>query len=434
MYAEHLALRRARADAIVDSLAPAGMLLAAGTPFRYHADDQHAPFRTNAHFAHWLPLTGSGHLLVVKPGRRPRLVRVTPRDYWHWHAGAAPEAEREWAQHFDIVEVADAEAAWRAVEVTPGTAYVGDRPDEALHHGVAPAGINPADLLARLDWDRACKTPYEIACMEQAQVHAARGHVAARAAFEAGASERAIHHAYVAAVGCVDHELPYESIIALDDHAATLHYTPKTSRADARVLLIDSGASERGYASDITRTWTRAGCDPLFEELRVAMDAVQRSLCELVRPGVPYLDLHLAAHRRIGDLLHALGILAVGGDAAFERGLTAVFFPHGLGHFLGLQVHDVGGRQSASQGGETPPPAAFPSLRTTRTLEPGHVVTIEPGVYFIDMLLEPLRASAAARDVDWRLVERLSPFGGVRIEDDVLVTEDGHRNLTRAHI
>ena len=111
-----------------------------------------------------------------------------------------------------------------------------------------------------------------------------------------------------------------------------------------------------------------------------------------------------------------------------------VFFPHGLGHFLGLQVHDVGGRQSAPAGGITPPPAEYPSLRTTRTLEPGHVVTIEPGVYFIDLLLEPLRGTPAGADIDWTLVERLRPLGGVRIEDDVLVTDDGHRNLTRPHV
>lgn len=432
MYAEHVALRRRRADAILAELALEGMILAAGTPLAYPADDQHAPFRRNAHFAHWLPLEGAGHLLEVRPGRRPHLVRVVPRDFWHWHE--PPDTAAEWQQHFRISVVPDAAAAWRAVTPTPRTAYVGDDPQQALEQGIAEGLSNPPPLLARLDWDRACKSGYEVDCLEQAQARAALGHHAARASFEQGGSELEIHHAYVRAAGCVDADLPYQSIVALDEHAATLHYTPKHDRREGRVLLIDSGAAMHGYAADITRTWTRGDCDRLFEELRIALDAVQRSLCELVRPGLSFIGLHAGAHRRIGDLLHALGIIRRGGDEAVRSGLTAAFFPHGLGHFLGLQVHDVGGRQREPAGGVSPPPQAWPALRTTRMLETGQVLTIEPGVYFIDLLLEPLRQSRLSAEVNWTLVERLAPLGGVRIEDDVLVTAEGHRNLTRPRI
>ena len=122
------------------------------------------------------------------------------------------------------------------------------------------------------------------------------------------------------------------------------------------------------------------------------MDSLEQALCAMVKPGVHYPEIHLAAHRLIGELLAAQGIIRCSAEAAVETGLTSVFFPHGIGHLLGLQVHDIGGHQTAAAGGRTPPPASHPFLRLTRTLEPGTVVTIEPGLYFIDLLLAKARA------------------------------------------
>ncbi len=109
-----------------------------------------------------------------------------------------------------------------------------------------------------------------------------------------------------------------------------------------------------------------------------------------------------------------------------ESGLTRAFCPHGLGHLLGVQVHDVAGRVDAA-GRPPPPPEAHPALRLTRSLEAGMVVTIEPGLYVIPMLLAP---TVGGSDVDWGLVERLAGHGGIRIEDNLVVTADGARNLT----
>ncbi len=105
-----------------------------------------------------------------------------------------------------------------------------------------------------------------------------------------------------------------------------------------------------------------------------------------------------------------------------------------MGHFLGLQVHDVGGRQKAPEGGTVPPPPQYPYLRTTRTIEENQVFTIEPGVYFIEMLLRPHREGPKKELFNWDLIPHLFQHGGVRIEDNVLVTKEGHRNLTRPHI
>jgi Xaa-Pro dipeptidase len=114
-----------------------------------------------------------------------------------------------------------------------------------------------------------------------------------------------------------------------------------------------------------------------------------------------------------------------------ETGVTAAFFPHGLGHLLGIQVHDVGGHQENEAGGTIDPPSGHPFLRLTRILDENMVVTIEPGLYVIDMLLDELRGTPAENHVNWRTVDWLRPFGGVRIEDDIRVLPDGAENLTR---
>ena len=130
-------------------------------------------------------------------------------------------------------------------------------------------------------------------------------------------------------------------------------------------------------------------------------------------------------------LLAEAGILRIPAEEAFEKGLTYPFLPHGLGHLLGIQVHDVAGRQVDREGTIAPPPARHPALRTTRVIEERMVFTIEPGLYFIPMLLEPFRAGTHSAAFDWALVDRLIPSGGIRIEDNVFVGKDANRNLTR---
>jgi len=148
---------------------------------------------------------------------------------------------------------------------------------------------------------------------------------------------------------------------------------------------------------------------------------MQQRLCAAVKPGMGYEDLHDESHRQVASILRDAGISRLPADELVARGITRAFYPHGLGHSLGLQCHDVGCALR-------PPRADNPFLRNTTQVAPAQVFTIEPGLYFIDALLAPLRSSA---DIDWKLVDEVAQLGGIRIEDDVVVQDAGIRNLTR---
>ena len=322
--------QRSTAQALADTAFEA-LVISSGKVYTHFADDQDAPFHPTPHFAHWCPVAGPHHLLVLCQGRRPRLIRFAPEDFWYEQA---PLGNPFWASAFDIEEVGSVEDAWKALGALPRAAYIGNETDRAEAAGLA---LNPTLLTAHLDWHRTTKSPYEVACIEEATVIAARGHQAAREAFLAGGSELEIHYTYIQAAGLVDHEMPYGSIVGLNEKGAILHYEGK--RADVRngqVLLIDAGAQVRRYAADITRTVAAPHCHPTFQSLVQGMERVELALCDQVKPGLAYGDLHHQGHLLIADLLQAQGILKAGPEEALEKGLSRPFFPHGLGHHHGL--------------------------------------------------------------------------------------------------
>src|SRR5690606_25752337 len=304
-------------------------------------------------------------------------------------------------------------------------------PQSALGRYGAFRPNNPGPVLDYLDYHRAYKTPYEIEMLREATRRGVRAHRSAERAFRAGASEFGIHLAYCQAAGQDTDELPYANIVALNEHAAVLHYTEfdRLPPRPVRSFLLDAGASHAGYACDITRTHAQEPGE--FQALIDAVDAAQQWMCDQVRAGTDYRQLHLDAHLALAGVLREAGLVKVSPEEAVATGVSRAFFPHGIGHGLGLQVHDVGGFAASDRGGTIPRPDGHPYLRLTRVLEPGFVVTIEPGIYFIDMLLEELRASPQAGAVDWDRVEALRPYGGIRIEDNVVCTGGDPLNLTR---
>ncbi|MDH4104548.1 MAG: Xaa-Pro dipeptidase [Gammaproteobacteria bacterium] len=418
------ALERARCD---------GLVVYSGRPTEYFLDDHGPAFKANPHFLHWAPLQEAPDCFVrYSPGQRPQLVFHQPADYWH-KPPTVPTAA--WTREFDIAVIREPGEA-RALLGTDRQrlAFVGEAPADIGGWGFA--AINPDPLLAYLHYHRAAKTPYELACLREASRLGAIGHIAAAAAFRAGASEYEVHQAYCTAIGLREQELPYGNIIAFGEGAAILHYTALGRSRDVPrpTFLIDAGGQYRGYASDITRTHVAAGADPTYLQLMASMEKLQLELCAAVKPGVDYRDIHLLAHRLIAGALVDAGVIkGCTADDAATNGVSHVFFPHGIGHLLGLQVHDVAGLAADDTGRtDIPRPAGHRYLRLTRKLEPGFVVTIEPGLYFIDLLLDEAQAKGLGRFINGELVQRLKPYGGIRIEDDVACTATATpENLTR---
>ena len=428
LFKAHISQRQQKLAKALSANELDALVVSSGSPFTYFGDDQDAPFHSVDQFSHWCPLEGPHHLLVLEPGKRPRLVRYAPEDYWYEPATLGSPF---WLSELDLEEAGTVDAVWEALGQHKNAAYVGN---ETTHAEAAGLSVNPEKLVARLDWDRGYKSDYELQCLDEASELGAKGHVAAKAGFESGASELDIHYAFVQALAQTDPGLPYPTIVALNEKAAFLHYETKRTVGDGKVLLIDAGGEVRGYASDITRTHVAIDCDPRFVALRDGMDALQQELCAAVKPGLRYGELHQVAHLKIARLLKESDIVRTDPEEAVSLGLSRPFFPHGLGHHLGLQVHDVGGHLADASGAKAPPPEQYPHLRNTRTIEPGHVFTIEPGLYFIEMLLREFRDGEHAEHFNWSLIDELAPLGGIRIEDNVVVTEDGHRNLTRSYL
>ncbi len=407
-----------------------GVVLHAGRARNYHADDLEVPFRTTPHFARVAPVPGPDHLILMRPASTPVLARVVPQDYWF-----APSRlpDHPFPEVLSVSESATAEQAAAEIGDVSDCAYVGPDADVASSLGISAAGVEPAQLMAPLDWHRGFKTPYEVSCLREAARLAAPGHVAARRGVTEKLSERAIQAAYLRETGMQEGDTPYPNIIAWDANSAVLHYQARRtdSPAPGHSFLIDAGARASGYSSDITRTYTRPDSHPVFQAALHRMEALQEQLVQRVAPGTDFVELHRAAELGVCQILCDLDIMRGGADEVFGSGLAQPFLPHGLGHHLGLQVHDVGGLQHSAEGDFRPPPNEHPRLRTTRPLAVGNVVTIEPGLYFIPMLLDGFRGSADSAAFNWELIEELIPCGGIRIEDDVLVTESGCENLTR---
>ena len=382
-------------------------------------DDQSWPLSPTPAYAHWCPLVEADAFVIVRAGKRPTLVRTVVDDFWE--TTPPPESDHFWSG-FDLVEVKPGMAG----DALPGGRVAVITRDQ----GTSPPGtVNPPALIAALDLLRTRKTAYEVACLAEATRRAVRGHLHTAELFRTGTpSELELHLAYLGASEQDEARAPYQNIVALGAHTAILHYVAYTREriTGATSFLIDAGVKVLGYGSDITRTYVR-GADAgarRFGELLAHVEAVQQEIIRRIRPGMPYEDLHDESHRLLAVALRELGIGRGSVDELVARGITRALFPHGLGHSLGITVHDAGCKPQ-------PPRAENKFLRNTSVIEPGQVFTIEPGIYVIDGLLGPLQADDRRELVDWSAIADLRHFGGIRIEDNVLVEDLGTRNLTR---
>jgi Xaa-Pro dipeptidase len=429
LYALHIAKRQETTEKVLEKSDFSALVIGSGKTNYYFADDRSVSFVSTPHFRHWLPTEGPHHLLVIEPNKRPKLIYHHPADFWHEQVSVPNDF---WTDSFDIVVVEEEEKAWEQIKGLKNAAFIGPCEEAAQKYGLTP---NPAHLVPRLDWERASKSEYEVHCLDLANELAAKGHKAVHQAFLQGASERELHFLYLKSLNAIDEEMPYRTIIALDEKAAVLHYQMKRNQGNGKVLLIDAGALINGYASDITRTYCTPAAHPVFKQLLVGMEKLQLELASMVRPGLPYGEHHSTCLLKIASLLIETGILkGINAADAVEAGLSRAFMPHGLGHLLGLQVHDVGGHLMNPDGTLAKPPEGDKYLRNMRILQDTHVTTIEPGLYFIPMLLDQQKQLAHSDKFNWKLIEELIPCGGIRIEDNIVCRPGQETNITRKYL
>jgi Xaa-Pro dipeptidase len=427
-YPEHILELQSRTREALQRESIDGLIIHSGQNKRMFLDDNNYAFKANPQFKAWLPVIDNPNCwLIVNGEEKPKLVFYRPKDFWH----TVPDEPHEfWAEQFDIVLLTQADAVEKHLPFDKSKyAYIGEYIEVAKALGFEL--VNPDRVMHYLHYQRAYKTDYELMCMREANRIAVDGHRAANIAFEQGLSEFEINLAYLCAVRQGDNQVPYKNIVALNEHAAILHYTELATAAPAqpRSFLIDAGANFNGYAADITRTYCQQKNE--FSDLIQAMHQVTLALANELKPGMAYTQIHISAYRKIASLLSEFGLVNLTADEIVEQGIVSTFFPHGIGHFLGLQVHDVAGHVSDDRGTPNPAPKDHPFLRTTRIIEPKQVFTIEPGLYFIDSLLADLKSTEQSKYINWDKVDTMRPFGGIRIEDNIVVHRDKNENMTR---
>ena len=393
------------------------------------------PFRANSHFLYFAGLPLMQAAIHLEGGRLTLLLDDTTPESALWH-GPSPSREQ-------IAEQIGADAAFpysHLAKLAPDAATVLVQDAATAAEQLAILTLHPARdhalaqaiIALRLTHDDAALTS-----LRQAATVSVQAHKAGMAATAVGKTEAAVRAAMEAVIMGENMTCAYNSIVTT--HGEVLHnehYGHRLQSGD--LLLADVGAeSPLGWASDITRTWPVTG----------EFSATQRAVYDIVlaahdaaiaaaRPGVEYRELHLLACQVLAEGLVDLGILQGQPQSLVEQDAHALFFPHGIGHLLGLDVHDMedlGDLAGYAPDRHRSDRFGLKFLRLDRPLQAGMVVTIEPGFYQVPGILQdPARRSQYQTLVNWERLQQFQDVRGIRIEDDVLITAAGSDVLTAA--
>ncbi len=413
--------RRARVAAALN-LGEALLLVGAGEPIPLpEGTDQTYPFRAHADYYYLAAQECPGGVVAFDP-------RDGDRDGWVSF----------------VPEVTEGERVWEGRTPAPGTprtalaAWLSARAGRPVVQLGAPLPGVPADAdrtrAARplIQHARRPKDAAELGLLRRAAAATAAGYARLPARLHPGVTERALQIELEADFLRHGGTRPgYGSIVGTGPNAAILHFAPGPRAARAGdFVLVDAGAEVDRYVCDVTRTFVVGRPSAFQRDLYQVVLAVQRHTVARCVPGAEWRDLHLAAAVELTAGLVSLGVMRGPAESLVAQDAHTLFFPHGLGHLVGLGVRDGSGQLPGR------PKSTRPSLATLRLdlpLAPGYVVTVEPGLYFIPALLnDPVRRERYRDCVDWARVEPLLPLGGVRLEDNVLVTAGAPENLTAA--
>ncbi len=392
-------------------------------------------------------LFGAGELISVPGGADQVYPFMSHAEYFYLADRETPggvlafDPQSGWTDF--VPPVTEAERVWEGRTEAPGTPLdelagwlEARRGQPIISLGCALPGIQgdtarALELREILMHARRPKDAVELERMRRAAAATAAGFEAAQRMIQAGVTERAVQIELEATFQRNGGDATaYHTIVGAGSNSAVLHFTPSTRVIrEGDSVLIDAGAQVQRYASDVTRTYRAAGGDPgFFRELYALVLGVNERAVARCVPGAEWRDVHMKSAYEIAAGLVDLGILRGHPEELVERDAHALFYPHGLGHLVGLGVRDASGYLPGRIRSTRP---GLGMLRTDLPLELDYVITVEPGVYFISALLNNPERRAEHRDtVVWSRVDELEEFGGIRIEDNVRVRRDEPEVLT----
>lgn len=421
MGSDFLLPRRARLAAALP-LGDGVLVVGAGEPIPLPENsDQGYPFRAHSEYFYLTGQECAGGLVAFDPRDA-----ANEGGGWQIFVPVVTEGERVWEGRTQLPGRPVTEfPGWLATRASRGVAALG-----AVVQGVAGDSALSARVREAFTHARRAKDEAELGLVRRAVRATIGGFARLREVLRPGVTERTLQIELEAAffrLGA-DHT-GYHTIVGSGPNAAVLHFDPSAREVRAgEFVLVDAGAEVSRYVADVTRTYV-AGQPTAFQRdlYQVVLAAQERAIARC-QPGAEWKNIHLACSVDLVAGLVAMGVMRGAAESLVAQDAHTLFFPHGLGHMVGLGVRDGSGLLP----GRTKDPR--PSLRTLRMdlpLEPGYLVTVEPGLYFIPPLLnDPARRERYREQVNWPLVEQHLALGGVRIEDNLLITPDGPEVMT----
>jgi len=427
------AARRARLAA---ALGGRSAWIPAGSPVSRNYPAALYPYRASSHFLYLVGAALPGAHLVFDERGKAALYLPTPADddaLWHGET-PAPAAIGE-ALGLRVRPTKELSVDGMLTVAAPDLAT---RQKQLAHLGHEPGGAEDAPLLDALVSLRAVHDEHALAGLRRAAEGTVAAHRAGMAATRPGATEHEVRTAMVAAMSQRGMGTAYRPIVSV--HGEVLHNEtyPNTCRA-GDLLLADVGAETHdGWAGDVTRTWPVSGS--FTDAQRAVYDVVLASQHRAIAKctaGTRYRDVHLEASLALAEGLVELGLLRGEPQAIVDADAHALFFPHGVGHLIGLDVHDMedlGDRAGYAPGRARSERFGLGYLRLDRDLEPGMAVTIEPGFYMVPAILDHERFRSLREEYvdEKKLAELRGEVRGIRIEDDVVITDGAPEVLTAA--
>ncbi|RMJ26405.1 hypothetical protein PHISP_02733 [Aspergillus sp. HF37] len=428
----------------------AGLIYLAGQPTVNWADsDQPRPFRQKRYF-YYLSGSDDADCYLTYDIKKDFLTLYIPDFDLHRAIWNGPTVTKEEAEHKYDVDRVHYHASLRRDLEKWARKYNQSDPVYILHESEKPTApsvdfrLDSKQLLPAMNAARGAKDDHEIQMILQANKISGIAHRKILENIRNMSNESEIEGLFLNT--CISHgakNQSYEIIAGSGRNAATLHYVKNNEPLKGRQLVcLDAGAEWNCYASDVTRTFPMTGEWPSAHTRSIyrLVERMQEECIKRIKKGVRFLDLHVLAHTIAIEGLLELGILRRGAvDEIRNSGASKVFFPHGLGHHIGLEVHDVSEENIMALDrthGYSPVliPAAClsPCTLSAPVLDDGMIVTVEPGVYFSRPALADAQKQPFAKYINFELAREYIPVGGARIEDDILVTADGYENMTTA--